>query len=115
MTECSEGLYRRNDIEDCRGIKLWYEWKICNNEESQVKLARGKSKFVKGGNNLRQKPKGKLAAGKCSVASRVVPVNTCDFDGEELGKITMPKSIILQSTAILTTFLIWCASQLSAL
>ena len=96
---------------------LWYEWKICNNESSPVRLQRGKgkSKFIKFGSALTQKPKGKIPAGKCSEASEVVEVNTCTFEGGNIGKITMPKSIILQSTAVLTKVLISCASQLSDL
>jgi len=98
-------------------VLLWYEWKICNNESSPVMLQRGegKSKFIKYGSALEQKPKGNIPAGECSEASEVVEVDTCSFEGGKIGKITMPKSIILQSTAVLTKVLISCASQLSNL
>lgn len=77
-------------MDDCRKVRLWYEWKICNNESRQIKLkrGRGKSKFMKYGSDLEQRPKGKINAGKCSEASRVVQVNTCDFKGGKIGEIT---------------------------
>jgi hypothetical protein len=61
---------------------------------------------MRDGSTYQQKPKAKIAAGKCSEASEVMEVNTCDFKGGNLGKIFMPKSIILQSTAVLTKLLI---------